>query len=264
MKILKNLDNYRCNMGHKKLFILLFLVLSIISNDLVHAKQKERFKDTEIRVIRPRYFTKAKRFELGAGMNMVMNEAFIYTFLATGLATYHFTETWSIEAMGSFGFSFDKNDKRILFDEFDIRTEIIRTSYQAEAMIQYTPLYGKWQFGSGRLIYFDSFIEVGGGMTGVSWQYSDFCESPDPELSPDAEPPPPDKIGSYPTVVGGLGQRYFVSKDLSYRWDFKYHTFFYNDIDSECAPETILEEGGVGIDTSHSTITIQLGLSKYF
>ena len=85
MKIWKNLDNYRCNMGHKKLFILLFVVCSIISNDLVHAKQKERFKDTEIRVIRPSYFNKAKRFELGAGMNMVMNESFIYTFLLLGL-----------------------------------------------------------------------------------------------------------------------------------------------------------------------------------
>ena len=142
-----------------------------------NAKQAERFKDVEIRVIRPRYFTKAKRFELGAGMNMIMNESFIYTFLATGLATYHFTETWSIEAMGAFGLSFDKNDKRILFDKFDIRTEIIRTLYQMEAMIQYTPIYGKWQFGSGRLIYFDTFIEAGGGMTGVNWELFRFLRN---------------------------------------------------------------------------------------
>ena len=101
MKIFKRLDYYRCNMGLIKFTILLFIVSSIISNDFVYAKQAERFKDVKIRVIRPRYFTKAKRFELGAGMNMVMNESFIYTFLATGLATYHFTETWSIEAMGS-------------------------------------------------------------------------------------------------------------------------------------------------------------------
>jgi outer membrane beta-barrel protein len=197
-------------------------------------------------------------------MNMVMNEAFIYTFLATGLATYHFTETWSIEAMGSFGFSLDNNDKRILFDKFDIRTSIIRTLYQMEAMLQYTPIYGKWQFGSGRLIYFDTFVEAGAGMTGVNWQYSDFCETPDPTLSPDAEAPPPDKVGSYPTFVGGLGQRYFVSKDLSYRWDFKYHAFMYDTMDSECSPQTLIDDGGVGVSKLHSTITIQLGLSKYF
>ena len=38
----------------------------------------ERFKNVEIRVIRPRYFTKRKRVELGAQFTSIMNESFIY------------------------------------------------------------------------------------------------------------------------------------------------------------------------------------------
>ena len=264
MNVISKLRQTKRNMGLKKVSVLLFVVCSVFNSSYLHAKQAERFKNTEIRVIRPRYFNKAKRFELGAAMNMVMNESFIYTFMATGLAAFHFSETWAIEGTGSFGFSVDKSDKRILFDKFDIKTEIVRTQYQMEGVLQYTPLYGKWQFGSGRLIYFDTFVAAGGGMTGVNWKYSDFCETPDIDLNPDAETPPVDTTQAYPTFVGGIGQRYFVNKSLSYRWDFKYHTFMYNTIDSECAPETVLEEVGGGIDTTHSTITIQIGASKYF
>ena len=247
-----------------KVFILLFLVCLTLNSTLSDAKTTERFKNTEIRVIRPRYFNKTQRFELGAAVTSVMNESFINTYLATGLATFHFNENWAIEGSGSFGFSIDNGDKRVLFDKFDIKTEIIRTQYQFEGSLQYTPLYGKWQFGSGRLIYFDTFVQAGAGITGVNWMFSDFCEDPKLSLDPDMEIPPADTTKSYPTFVGGVGQRFFMDKSFSYRWDFKFHTFQYNTIDSECAPQTLLEEVGGGLSKMHSIITIQVGASKYF
>ena len=44
--------------------------------------QDKRFKDIEIRVIRPKYFAKRSKFELGAQATVITNQTFIYTFLA--------------------------------------------------------------------------------------------------------------------------------------------------------------------------------------
>lgn len=78
------------------------------------AVAQERFKNVEIRVIRPKFFNKRKRFELGVHGSLIMNETFIYTLLASGMATYHFTETLAISATASIGYSIDKDDKSLL------------------------------------------------------------------------------------------------------------------------------------------------------
>lgn len=221
------------------------------------AYSEERFADTEIRVIRPKYFNKRKRFELGAEFTTVMNETFIYTFLGTGLATYHFTESIALE--GAFGLagSIDKEDKRILFEEFEIKTKIFRTQFIGWGSILWTPVYGKWQLPSGRLIYFDTFLSFGGGLTNIDWQYSDFCPPPNPE-NPNAKPLPEDQQVSYQTLIFGLGQRYFISKDSSIRWDIRGHAIFYSKEDAECDPEGA--ETGTGL---HNNITLSLGMSRF-
>lgn len=223
--------------------------------------EAERFKNTEIRVIRPRYFNKAKRFELGAAVNAIMNESFIYTFMATGLATFHFSEEWALEGSLSYGLNVDREDKRVLFDEFDIKTQIFRTQYQMELALQYTPIYGKWQTPSGRLIYFDTYLTAGLGQTGVSWQYDDFCEAP----LDGAEALPSNTVKGYPTFMVGAGQRYFISRTASYRFEIKFHRFLYNEIDAECSPIKA-QASGQQFDSgaSHDVITILLGISRFF
>ena len=223
---------------------------------------EERFKNTEIRVIRPRYFQKAKRLELGGAVSGVMNETFIYTYLASGLLTYHFSEFIAVSASAALGVSIDKEDKRILFDEFEIKTKIFRTAYHAEASLELTPLYGKWQLPSGRLIYFDTFVTAGGGISGITWKYSDFCTDPDLRRNPSARPIPSDATKAYPTFLFGLGQRYFVKRDVAYRWDIKTHGVVYDRIDSECDPELAASDGIAG-SGQHFNITLQVGASKY-
>ena len=104
------------------------IALPLSSEFIVKA---EEFKDYEIRVIRPRYFTKAKRFELGSQALVVMNQTFIYTYLLSGILTYHFNESMALELSGAYGFSVDKDDKRVLKEDFAIRTAILRTQYRA-------------------------------------------------------------------------------------------------------------------------------------
>ena len=224
----------------------------------------ENFEDVEIRVIRPRFFNKTKKMELGAEVSMIMNETFIYTFMATGLAAFHFTESLALEASFSYGTHFNKEDKRVLFDEFEIKTQIFRTQYNSELALQWTPIYGKWQLDTGGLIYFDTYLQAGVGTTGINWQYTDFCDAPDFEQTPDAEPLPSNTVISYPTFMFGAGQRYFVSKRQAYKLDFRVHRFLYNTLDAECSPLQVQESGDFASGFAHDTITLQFGTSYFF
>lgn len=217
-------------------------------------KRKERFSETEIRVIRPRYFTKRKRFELGTKLQSVMNESFIYTFLGEFVAGYHFNEYFAVEGDFAYGTSIAKENKRILFDEFDINTSIKRTQYIMAGNLVVTPVYGKWQLPDGDLIYFDTFFDIGVGQTGIDWQYSDFCEK-----ATASDPPlPPDTTIAYQTILLGVGQRYYISKDSAVRWDIKGHFITYNGRDELCNP-TAAEDSSA----RHESITFAIGMSRF-
>ncbi len=215
---------------------------------------EEQFDKYEIRVIRPKYFSKTGRLETGAQMSVVMNQSFIYTYLATGILDYHFSESLALEGSAAYGFSIDKDDKKALDSGFKIKTQILRTQYFMEGALLYTPVYGKYQLSSGRVIYLDTFFSAGAGLTGVNYLY-DHC----PKVA-DGNPtdPPAANTKSYPTFAFGAGQRIFMDKKTSLRWDVKAHMFSYNTRDGGCDPETAESKSQV-----QTNITMQLG-AGYF
>jgi outer membrane beta-barrel protein len=223
----------------------------------VSIAQEGQFDKYEIRVIRPKYFSKTGRIETGAQLSVVMNQSFIYTYLATGILTYHLNELFAIEGAGAYGFSIDKDDKKSLDSKFKIKTQLLRTQYFFEGGLLYTPVYGKYQLSTGRVIYLDTFFAIGGGMTGVNYLY-DHCpkaaDQPNPATAID--PPPPVTKG-YPTVFFGGGQRIFLDKKTAIRWDVRAHTFSANTADGACFPD------GGGASKVVTNITMQLG-AGYF
>ena len=239
----------------KKIFTL-SMVFLFLQTSLFAAE--ERFSKFEIRVIRPKYFQKKNRLELGAQGIAVTNQTFIYTYLASGILDFHFNESFAIEAAGAYGFSFDKQDKTMLKDNFKISTVILRTKYFFEGSLVYTPIYGKYQLSSGKLIYFDTFVTAGAGMTGVEYLY-DHCKRPGdiPDVAI-AEPPAP-QTKTYPGGVFGIGQRFFLDKKRAIRWDLKDHIFSYSKMDSSCDPTTAVDSGS-GLQQN---VTIQAGISYF-
>lgn len=246
----------------KALFCLSFLGFLSSADALAESGlgSQEQFKDVEIRVIRPKFFTKTNRLETGAQLSVVMNQSFIYTYLATGLLDYHFSEQWAAEGAFAMGFSIDKDDKRSLKSNFKIQTQILRTQYFMEGGALYTPVYGKYQLDSGKLIYLDMFFSAGVGMTGINYLY-DHCpktsEIPEDRRGGIPDPPAP-TTKAYPTFYGGLGQRIFMDKKLSLRWDVRAHAFGYNVADSSCDPEFATKAS-----STQTNITLQLG-AGYF
>lgn len=228
--------------------------------DSVKPADKEKFEKYEIRVIRPRYFAKRNRLELGAELSAIMNQTFVYTYMATGLATFHFSEYLGVELGAGYGFSIDKDEKGILKNEFSIRTEIVRTQYLAGGSLLWTPIYGKFQMPSGRVVYFDTFLAAGGGMTGVYYQY-DWCPGRD-ELpiaqQATAVDPPAATTKSYPGVSFGVGQRFFTDKRTSIKWDLRDHVFMRNSADAACDPTT-----AVSASKTHNNVMLQFGASRF-
>jgi outer membrane beta-barrel protein len=214
----------------------------------------EDFEGYEIRVIRPKFMTKRGRTEVAGQGTLIMNQSFIYTLMASGILNYHFSESLAIELGGSYGASIDKEDKRILEDEFDINTQILRTQYIFNGGLLWTPIYGKTQLPAGDVVYFDSFLSFQAGMTGVSYTYEQ-CETVDDR--PDLVQPAP-QTKSYPTFLIGFGQKYFLSKTFGLRWDVRDYLFSYEKGDGTCTPD-------VPIGSSiHQNITLQWGASKFF
>lgn len=242
--------------------LIFFLALDLYFSPIVLAENN--FEDSSIRVVRPRYFNKSGRLELGAQLSTVMNETFIYTLMMGGIATYHFTEKIAIEGLYFFGFSSDKEDKRILFDKYDIKTQIYRTQTNAELAIQWSPIYGKWQLPEGRLVYFDTFLQGGFGQSGIQWKYSDFCDSNEGNSSPDIEAVPANTVLSYPTYMVGIGQRYFFSRKHSYRIDLKFHRYLYNTLDGDCTPISSEANGDYRENEPHDILTLHFGTSYFF
>jgi outer membrane beta-barrel protein len=233
----------------------LLLIGGLVSLDA----SAQKFENYDIRVIRPKYFQKKGRFELGARTTAIVNETFVYTFMGSGLLTYHFNEYIALEGAGSYGFSVDREEKDTLFNQFDIRTRIFRTSYNLSASIQMTPIYGKWQLPSGNLIYFDSYFTVGGGLTGIYWDYKDFCVATKGSGSESLTDVPANMTGSYPMFAAGFGQRYFLNRKLSIKWDIQNHSVIYNSGDSGCEASG----GDAGTDI-HNSVTLQFGASRFF
>lgn len=246
-------------MGMRKSAVLWCLIsmflLSAVTYQEANAADGE-FKDVEVRVVRPRFFDKRGRLEIGTQMSVVMNQSFIYTYLASGNLTFHINESFGIEGSGSYGLSVDKEDKEILQSDFDIITRVVRLKYDFTGSILYTPIYGKYQLSSGRLIYFDTFLSAGGGMAGVEYLY-DQCEG-----KPLAVPAPTANTVMYPSAAGGIGQRYFLNQNTSLRWDVKVRWLSYDAVDGQCGRDA-LKESGVTDEQNHFSVTMQVGVSYF-
>lgn len=202
-----------------------FVVLFFSSFIFADLGIDELFKSEEIRVIRPRYFNKSQRLELGSQAISIINQTFSYTFMGSATVVYHLNERWAGELFGSYGFDIDKEDKVLLGSApFNINTQISTPKYFAGSSILWTPMYGKYQLASDSLIYFDSFVSIGGGASGIEHNFL-HCKTVEKES----------EIFTYPFFSVGIGQRYFLSQNSSLRWDIKSFQPLVNSSDTECS-----------------------------
>lgn len=187
------------------------------------------FQSYDIRTIRPRYFSKVGKVEAGLGLSAIMNQSFLYSFLGTGILTWHFSEALAAEGQVSYGQSFDREEKRVLKDDFGISTVVLSTESMANARVVWTPSYGKYLLGESKIVYFDTFVTAGVGKTGIHFNF-DHCD--DPVAASRA-----DVVKQYDTGILGLGQRHFLDQSSELRIGAEVQRFLVDTRDASCLPD---------------------------
>lgn len=205
-------------------------------------------EEYQINVIRPKYFVKKSRTELGADLAAVLNQTFTYTYLMSGAIVYHLTDSWGLGVTGAYGFTVNKEDRDVLENTFSITVDIFTTKWVAEASVLWTPVYGKYQLTSGRLVYFDTYISAGFGMMGISIQSKKEGERVNTPFS------------CYSPVIGA-GQRFYLNKKTSLRWQIRNHIIWYNG--KRCLPEAPIQDENEATHSIYQTIVTQVGISYF-
>ena len=226
----------------------LLLILVMFLSEMVARAQPVR-----ISVIRPKYFVKKSRLELGADLSAVMNQTFTYTYLLSAGLAYHFTDSFALGVAGSYGVSANKADRTLLSEDFKINIDIFDVLYLTDASLLWTPVYGKYQLSSGRLVYFDTYVTVGGGLMGIKVKKKPADKEIDKEI-----------VEEYPcySALAGIGQRFYLDKKTSFRWQIKNHVIFYNNPKKVCQPSDVELEGKQSFGLHH-TLLVQAGFSYF-
>jgi outer membrane beta-barrel protein len=176
----------------------------------------EKFEDTEVRVIKNKFFTKRFRLELDLNAGGVMNQAFHNSYIINAGLGFHFTESIGLHAEYNYVLNQNKTECEILgSSDFEISPIIREVQNFFGGYLSYTPIYGKYQLSGGNVVYFDWFFAAGGGLA-ANWQREGGCGAKEAEIT---------NQGSTPQVNIGTGQRYFLSKDLALIWNLKFMSF---------------------------------------
>ena len=221
---------------HAKNFgvIVVFLVigLSIITQDILAQQidDNNRFEGFEIRVIRPKYLTKTFKIEVGAQAITIFTDTFIYTVLMSLNSSFHLSESIAVELSGAYGLSFFNSSKKQLERTFNIDPLVTRANQMHLGSLVWTPIYGKFQSLGDNLVYFDTFLSLGGGAVGISYLY-EHCSS---RAASDGQQVKKRSSKFYPAVAGSLGQKFYISKKTSFRWDLGYSMYWQKLSDGNC------------------------------
>lgn len=228
---LYNLTNYR-----QLLLGITVLINGSISIDVFgktindNYKYDKKYDKYGIRIIKPKFFLKEGKIEFSATAKTLINETFLYTFGSGVTGTYFFSETIGLGLNGEFNLHMDKEEKRVLNDQHNLKTLAIRNNFNIKAQLEWDPYYGKWHFNDKNIVYFDTYFTLNAGVSGVSWQYKDFCQYngiSDGSLKSD-------QTISYPGYGVGIGQRYYLSKRSAAKWQMDVNQIRFDSSDASC------------------------------
>ncbi|MDE0119212.1 MAG: outer membrane beta-barrel domain-containing protein [Bdellovibrionales bacterium] len=169
-------------------------------SDLV---QLSRFSD--IAVIQRRFMPKTGRVSASffSAFNMT-SEFFLHTGVG-GHLNYNFLEKHGVELSSYYLWTFKR---RVTVDLASLGANVSEqepiTQVFAGLVYKWMPVYGKMAFYDKRILAFDTFFSLGGGMSGI-------VRGKDK------------KIIWEPTAVIGLGQVFAITRDLGLRWDLRYN-----------------------------------------
>lgn len=194
----------------------------------VEKKYWAQGKESELGVVQNRTYSKAKKFDLGIFVGTAFSDPFLSIAPVGGSIGYHFSEQFGVDLIGMYYFV---GPSSALTTFQDTRGATANTNYPlnyfgAEGSGSF--LYGKLSFLSSSIIYYDLHLLAGMGRTLT-------------------------QSGAYFTGSLGLGQRFYINKVCSFRFDYRLMLFHENILEKEI-PSRLGEVVGSRMNYQHSVM----------
>jgi outer membrane beta-barrel protein len=161
-------------------------------------------KDSDLRVVQKVLYTKEKRLELGAHLGVMPFDPFTIAPTLAITGTEHFTEHFAGEVHVGGGYGFKNGQYKLLEGPtFGVAYEAYRYLADVEADVQWSPVYGKINFGNGKIVHHDAYVLAGAGLT------------------VEQSVLPTNALAFAPSIPIGIGTRVFLSPDVALRLELR-------------------------------------------
>lgn len=153
----------------------------------------------DIAVINKKFLPKTKRFEFYPNLGMIINDTFFLDFVYSARFGFYFAEKYGLELIGNWISSSSKSVTSELAADHAVATTSLVTPQSYYGLdFKWSPIYGKMGFVNKKIIPFDFYLSLGGGMTATN------------------------QGTSAGTGHFGLGQNFALSKWMAFRWDISW------------------------------------------
>ncbi|HTL12304.1 MAG TPA: outer membrane beta-barrel domain-containing protein [Bdellovibrionota bacterium] len=144
------------------------------------------------------------RHEITASIGKsLVGQDFVNSFEVSGSYRFHFTDRWSLGFSGTYvNNSLTKAAQELISVE-SIYPDIVYPRYLADATVGYNLFYGKFRLSMDSVLYFDQYLELGGGLVGLT-------------------------TGQQKAVVAGAGLAFWIGKNGTVRLGFK--DYIYDEV----------------------------------
>lgn len=172
-----------------------------IMNELKDLSRLVPFRD--VSVIQKKYLPKTGRMQLYGALGLTTNTPWFNNYGARLGFSYYFTEGLGLELSGMFISSSEREVAKEIRENNHLRPDqFIYTKGYYGLDLVWVPIYGKLSYIDDRIIPFDMYFTVGGGLSNTNSQE-----------------------GNVPTFHIGTGQVFALSKSWAFRWDYSFNIF---------------------------------------
>lgn len=164
---------------------------------------------SDVSVIQRRFMPKTHRFSTSLASSFVLSSEYFLHSGVEGCLAFHFLEKHGVELSGSYVFDFERHVvKDLKLVDVNVSNDVYRLKKFAGFSYKWMPVYGKMALFNDKILSFDTFFSIGGGMSHVTKG----SKSKGTSL-----------IVWEPTVMTGVGQVFAFNRDFGFRWDLKGH-----------------------------------------
>ncbi len=220
----------------KTYMILLFFLTGLLygKSDISSEKVKKEEHVEAINVLQKKTIINKGKIELFPAFALSVNSPFVYSYSFAGALGYHLQENFYIELFAGISKTSYKDAARDLPREANVSPEIAVPKFFTDLNLLWSPISGKFSFLDMSILYFEFYLTSGMGYFVTN------------------------NVNA-PSFNVGIGQKYYLSDWLAFRFEIKDHIYAEN-FDNILVPN---KKPQTSKPISHF-MNVYLGISLFF